>query len=232
MASMDGPLILVVDDEPMVVEVVDRYLRREGYSVVTAADGAAALAAYREKRPHLVVLDLMLPGVDGIEVCRQIRESSQTPVIMVTARGEETDRIAGLEIGADDYLAKPFSPRELVARVRAVLRRSYDGDVTSQREPVSVGSLIIDPRSRLVERCAERVELTAREFDLLWFFATHPGEVFTREQLLKRVWEYDWLGDTSTVTVHVRRLRTKVEDAPEEPRHIKTVWGVGYRWEP
>lgn len=229
---MSNPTILVVDDEPMVVEVVDRYLRREGYSVLTAADGEAALRLYRQSRPHLVVLDLMLPEIDGIEVCRRIRAIGKTPVIMVTARGDETDRIAGLETGADDYIAKPFSPRELVARVRAVLRRTYDEVQLRPKAPIETAGLVIDPRSRTVEARGKPVDLTAREFDLLWFLANHPAEVFTREQLLTRVWEYEWFGDTSTVTVHVRRLRTKVEENPDEPRHIKTVWGVGYRWDP
>jgi DNA-binding response OmpR family regulator len=175
MPTMDRPCILVVDDEPMVVEVVERYLKRDGYSVITAGDGESALARVRESRPHLVVLDLMLPGLDGLEVCRRIRANSKTPIIMVTARGEETDRIAGLDIGADDYVAKPFSPRELVSRVRAVLRRSYDSGDLRAREPLTSGDLTIDPRSRVVIRNGSQIELTAREFDLLWFLATHPN---------------------------------------------------------
>lgn len=227
---MDAPRILVVDDEPVVTEVVERYLAREGYTVRTEADGAAALRAYGEMRPHLVVLDLMLPKLGGIDVCREIRQHSETPVIMLTARGDEMDRIAGFEVGADDYLAKPFSPRELVVRVRAVLRRTLDKSFL-QSDRVVRGDISIDPRGRSVEVAGEPVELTVREFDLLWFLVNHPGEVFTREQLLTKVWKYEWFGDASTVTVHIRRLRIKVEREPEHPRHIQTVWGVGYRWD-
>ena len=227
---MDSPRILVVDDEPVVTEVVERYLAREGYTVRTEADGEAALRAYGEMRPHLVVLDLMLPKLGGIDVCREIRQQSETPVIMLTARGDEMDRIAGFEVGADDYLAKPFSPRELVVRVRAVLRRTLDKSQL-QSDRVVRGDISIDPRGRSAEVAGVPVELTVREFDLLWFLVNHPGEVFTREQLLTKVWKYEWFGDASTVTVHIRRLRTKVEREPENPRHIQTVWGVGYRWD-
>jgi DNA-binding response OmpR family regulator len=227
---MDSPRILVVDDEPVVTEVVERYLAREGYTVRTEADGEAALRAYSEMRPHLVILDLMLPKLGGIDVCRQIREGSQTPVIMLTARGDEMDRIAGFDVGADDYLAKPFSPRELVVRVRAVLRRTLDASLL-QSDRLVRGDIPIDPRGRAVEVAGVPVELTVREFDLLWFLVNHPGEVFTREQLLTKVWKYEWFGDASTVTVHIRRLRTKIEREPEKPRHVQTVWGVGYRWD-
>lgn len=222
----------MVDDEPVVVEVVERYLQREGYTVVTAADGEAAMSAFADTRPHLMVLDLMLPKIGGMEVCRRIRESSKIPIIMLTARGDEMDRIAGFETGADDYLAKPFSPRELVARVRAVLRRTYDDGPSRPGERVVSGDVWLDPRSRAVEAHGKAVELTMREFELLAFLMTHTGEAFTREQLLERVWNYDWYGDASTVTVHIRRLRTKVELRADDPRHIKTVWGIGYRWEP
>jgi two-component system response regulator ResD len=228
---MESARILVVDDEPVVVEVVERYLQREGYTVRTASDGAMAMEAYADMRPHLVVLDLMLPKMNGMEICRRIREGSRTPVIMLTARGDEMDRIAGFETGADDYLAKPFSPRELVARVKAVLRRSFDEAVLRPGDRLESGGVSVDPRSRTVEVNGRPAELTAREFDLLLFLVSHDGEVFSREQLLERVWKYDWYGDSSTVTVHIRRLRTKVEEQPENPRHIKTVWGVGYRWE-
>ena len=231
MAAMESPRVLIVDDEPMVTEVVERYLQREGYSVRTAADGRAALEIYAESRPHLVVLDLMLPQIDGMEVCKRIREHARTPVIMLTARGDEMDRIAGFAMGADDYLAKPFSPRELVARVKAVLRRTYDGALVPGERVVS-GNVSVDPRSRTVEANGQPVDLTTREFDLLLYLASHPAEVFTREQLLERVWNYEWYGDASTVTVHVRRLRMKVEPDADNPRHIKTVWGVGYKWEP
>lgn len=229
---MEAPRILVVDDEPMVVEVVERYLEREGFAVHSAADGLAAMEAYAAVRPHLVVLDLMLPRLGGMEVCSRIRAASKTPIIMLTARGDEMDRIAGFDSGADDYLAKPFSPRELVARVRAVLRRSYDDGAVVATQPVTSGGITVDPRSRTVLVGERQVDLTAREFDLLLFLVTHPAEVHSREQLLERVWNYDWFGDASTVTVHVRRLRTKVEADPDNPVHIKTVWGSGYRWEP
>ena len=229
---MEAPRILVVDDEPMVVEVVERYLQREGFAVHSAADGMAAMEAYASIRPHLVVLDLMLPLLGGMEVCGRIRADSRTPVIMLTARGDEMDRIAGFDAGADDYLAKPFSPRELVARVRAVLRRSYDDGAVVATQPVTSGGVTVDPRSRTVMVGEAHVELTAREFDLLLYFVTHPSDVHSREVLLERVWNYDWFGDASTVTVHVRRLRTKVEADPDNPVHIKTVWGAGYRWEP
>ena len=236
MAEATGPVaarILVVDDDPTVAEVVVRYLRRDGYAVDTAGDGLAALAQVQEAPPDLVVLDLMLPGLDGLEVCRRIRASSALPIIMLTARAEAVNRIAGLELGADDYLAKPFSPRELVARVKAVLRRSQataaqpDGD----GEPLVAGGLVVDVRARRVERDGHPVALTAREFDLLAFLMRHPEEVFRRETLLERVWGYTF-GDTSTVTVHVRRLREKIEADPAAPAHVQTVWGVGYRFSP
>ncbi len=225
------PRILIVEDEPVVVEVVSRYLEREGYSVTTATDGVEGIELFRKNRPHLVVLDLMLPRLGGMDVCRLIREQGRTPIIMLTARGDEMDRIAGFEAGADDYLAKPFSPRELVARVKAVLRRSYeDGDLRTEERILS-GDVVIDRKGRTVEVGGSIVELTTREFDLLAFFATHPGQVFTREQLLGRVWDSDWFGDSSTVTVHIRRLRTKIEPDPSRPKRIATVWGTGYRWE-
>ncbi len=228
---MEAGRILVVDDEPMVTEVVERYLQREGFAVRTAADGAAAMDLFADMRPHLVVLDLMLPQVNGMEVCRRIRESSKTPIIMLTARGDEMDRIAGFELGADDYLAKPFSPRELVVRVKAVLRRTFDGGLMQPGERLAAGEIVADPRARSVTVRGTGTELTTREFDLLVYLMTHPGEVFSREQLLERVWKYEWFGDSSTVTVHIRRLRTKIEAEPENPKHIKTVWGSGYRWE-
>jgi DNA-binding response OmpR family regulator len=229
---MDRPRILVVDDEPVVLDVVERYLVREGYAVTTCGDGVTALERLRDLHPHLVVLDIMLPGVDGLDICERIRARGKTPVIMVTARGDLQDRITGLQLGADDYIAKPFSPRELVARVNAVMRRSYDGLNAAGQDPISAGGLVIEPRGRVVRRGDATLELTTREFDLLWFLATHPAVAFTREQLLKKVWEFEWISDTSTVTVHVRRLRSKIEANPDEPRHLKTVWGVGYRWDP
>lgn len=223
--------ILVVDDEPMVTEVVERYLRREGFDVVLAADGEQAVEAASASAPDLIVLDLMLPKIDGLTAFKRIRERSSVPVIMLTARGEEADRIVGLETGADDYIAKPFSPREVVARVKAVLRRASPA-APSSSQSLRFDGLLIDPRTRDVRVDGQRVELTAKEFDLLWFLASHPGDAFTRAQLLDQVWDYQYIGDASTVTVHVRRLRVKVESDPNNPRHVKTVWGVGYKFVP
>jgi DNA-binding response OmpR family regulator len=242
---MSGEHILVVDDEPSVVEVVGLYLEREGYRVSVARDGNEALDAVRRERPDLVVLDLMMPGIDGLDVTRRLRshDAAAVPIIMLTAKGEEMDRILGLEMGADDYVVKPFSPQELVSRVKAVLRRvTAVATLGDQRRltfsyPDSAGqsvggSLTIDPRDRSVSIAGRECALTALEFDLLYFMALHPRQVFTRTQLLDQVWGYDYYGDASTVTVHVRRLREKIEDNPSEPRWIQTVWGVGYRFEP
>jgi len=226
-----GARVLVVDDEPMVVEVVERYLRKEGYDVACAADGAEGLRLAQEWAPDLIVLDLMLPVVDGIEVCRRIRRDSRVPIIMLTAKAEETDRIVGLELGADDYMVKPFSPRELAARVKAVLRRTAAGPVAASGGLLRYGSLTINPNTRDVKVDDKEVRLTAKEFDLLWFLASSPGQVFTRNDLMDKVWDYTYAGDYSTVTVHVRRLRGKVEPDPMRPRYIKTVWGVGYKFE-
>jgi len=232
--------ILVVDDEPNIREVVGLYLRRDGHEVAEAADGAEALRLYREGRPDLVVLDLMLPKVGGLEVCRRMQAEDgggrRVPLIMLTARGEEEDRIVGLSLGADDYVTKPFSPRELAARVGAVLRRfeeSADGSGGTRgagEEPLRFGDLRIDPVEREVSVRGERVTLTAREFDLLYHLASHPKRVFTRDDLMETVWGYAFAADTSTVTVHVRRLREKVEEDPAQPRYLQTVWGVGYRF--
>ncbi|MCA1596946.1 MAG: response regulator transcription factor [Chloroflexi bacterium] len=221
--------IMVVDDEPSIREVVEQYLRREGYDTIVASDGEEALA--RAPDADLVILDLMLPKMDGLAVCRQIRMTRDVPIIMLTAKTEEIDKLLGLGMGADDYVSKPFSPRELVARVQAVLRRAQDrpkqpGDI------LHVGSMRINPQLRTVERSGEAVELTAREFDLLVYLAKNPGQVFTREQLLDHVWDFHFAGDTSTVTVHVRRLREKIEPDPMRPQYVKTVWGVGYKLEP
>ena len=223
--------ILVVDDEPMVLEVVEQYLRREGYDIACAADGAEGLRLAQEGAPDLVVLDLMLPALDGLEICRRIRRDSRVPIIMVTAKAEETDRIVGLELGADDYLVKPFSPRELAARVKTVLRRTAAGPVAATGGLLRYGSLTINPQTRDVKLGEREVHLTAKEFDLLWFLASNPGQVFTRNDLMDKVWDYTYAGDSSTVTVHVRRLREKVEPDPMRPRYIKTVWGVGYKFE-
>jgi DNA-binding response OmpR family regulator len=220
--------ILVVEDEPTVSDVVGRYLRREGYHVDAASDGAEGLHKALAERPDLVVLDVMLPGLDGLEVCRRLRATSQTPVIMLTARVEDGDAILGLGLGADDYVRKPFSPPELVARIKAVLRR---GQPAAESAMATFGELRIDPAARAVWRGEEAVDLTAREFDLLWHLSRHPSQVFSREQLLSSVWGYDYAGDTSTVTVHMRRLREKLERDPSAPRWLKTVWGVGYKFE-
>jgi DNA-binding response OmpR family regulator len=226
------PTILVVDDETTIVEVVKLYLEREGFRVIEALDGPSALAEVERQRPDLVVLDLMLPGLGGLDITRRLRAQGDLPIIVLTARGAEADRVLGLELGADDYVAKPFSPQELVARVKAVLRRSTGtGSVAAGERPLAAGDLVIDPRTRAVERNGEPLILTAKEFDLLWFLARHPRQVFTRTQLLDQVWGYEYYGDASTVTVHVRRLREKLEKDPSQPQHILTVWGVGYKYE-
>jgi DNA-binding response OmpR family regulator len=222
--------VLVVDDEPIVREVVVRYLEREGYTTLEADDGDRARELLQNQSPDLVVLDVMLPGTDGLDLCRWIRTQSELPVIMLTARGEEADRIVGLEIGADDYVTKPFSPRELAARVRTVLRRAARTD--GQHEEASFGDVELDASTRDVRKGGAELKLTAKEFDLLWFLAAHPRRVFGRDQLMSRVWGYEAALDTGTVTVHVRRLREKIEDDPSSPRHLQTVWGVGYRLVP
>ena len=227
--------ILVVDDEPNIREVVGQYLQRDGYAVVSAADGEEALSLYRQERPDLVVLDLMLPKLSGIEVCRRLfgaeARERRVPLIMLTARGEEEDRIAGLGLGADDYIVKPFSPRELVARVGAVLRRAGEDPVAGVGErPLAFDGLEIDPNTREVTVRGAPTTLTAREFDLLHHLASHPKRVFTRDQLMEAVWGYTFAAEMSTVTVHVRRLREKIEADPAQPRYLQTVWGVGYRF--
>jgi two-component system response regulator ResD len=222
--------VLVVDDEPTIRDIVVRYLERDGYRTLEAADGNRARALVESEKPDLVVLDVMLPGTDGLDLCRWIRASSHLPVIMLTARGEESDRIIGLELGADDYVTKPFSPRELAARVRTVLRRS--GPDGTQDARLAFDGLAIDSATREVTKKGKPLRLTAREFDLLWFLASHPQRVFSREDLMRRVWGYSAALDTGTVTVHVRRLREKIEDEPSRPRHLETVWGVGYRFSP
>jgi two-component system response regulator ResD len=222
--------ILVVDDEPTIAEVVARYLTRAGYETRTASDGPSAVAAAAVRRPDLVVLDIMLPGLDGLEVMRRLHEDSdeRLPVILLTAKGEEADRLIGLRQGADDYVVKPFSPRELVARVDAVLRRTESAP--DDREQTRFAGLEIDPAARRVVVRGREVDLTAREFDLLDFLARHPDQVFSRDQLMDRVWKFAFYTDTTTVTVHVRRLRAKIEPDPSNPRWIETVWGVGYRF--
>jgi two-component system response regulator ResD len=224
-------LILVVDDEPTIAEVVARYLTRAGYETRTAGDGPSAVSAATLRRPDLVVLDIMLPGLDGLEVMRSIHEHAddRVPVILLTAKGEESDRLVGLRQGADDYVVKPFSPLELVARVDAVLRRADQGS-DNDPEALRIDELEIDPVTRGVNVSGRGVELTAREFDLLHFLAGHPNQVFSRDQLMERVWRFGFYTDTTTVTVHVRRLRAKIEADPSKPRWIETVWGVGYRF--
>ena len=222
--------VMVVDDDVTVREVVVTYLRAGGYDVVEAADGESALADLRDERADLVVLDLLLPGIDGLEVCRRIRaKGDDVPVIMLTALGSETDRVVGLERGADDYVTKPFSPRELVLRVESVLRRV--GERGGVKGSVSDGDLVVDSTEHTATLAGERLSLTMREFDLLRFFLSNPGQAFSRDELLQKVWGWSF-GDQSTVTVHVRRLREKVEQDPTRPVRLATVWGVGYRWEP
>ncbi|HZR13672.1 MAG TPA: response regulator transcription factor [Acidimicrobiia bacterium] len=226
------PRVLVVEDDRNVADVVVRYLEREGFDVVGVGDGYEALTRAEAEPPDIVVLDLMLPGLDGLEVCRRLRASTPVPVIMLTARGEEDDRIAGFEVGADDYVSKPFSPRELTARVKAVLRRASSPTIRAvESGSIVAGDLVVDPAAHEARRGGELVALTAREFDLLCFLAQRPRRVFRREELLERVWGYTY-GDTSTVTVHIRRLREKLEDDPSAPTRITTVWGVGYRFDP
>ena len=220
--------VLVVDDEPIVRDVVTRYLARDGHRIVEAADGDEARGLIEREAPSLVVLDVMLPGkTDGLALCRWIRSTSDLAVILLTARGEETDRIVGLELGADDYVTKPFSPRELATRVRAVLRRARPAAPPPQR--VEAGPLLVDAGRREAWRGGELLRLTGREFDLLWFLASNPNRVFSRDQLMARVWGYAAALDTGTVTVHVRRLREKLEEDASRPQLLETVWGVGYR---
>lgn len=231
--------ICIIDDEATLRDVVRRYLEVDGYAVIEADTGVAGLALLREKRADLILLDIMLPGgVDGFSVARTIRNApeyadtqSGVPIIILTSRGNEVDRLSGFDLGVDDYVVKPFSPRELVARVKAVLRRAGSDTETSEK-PVAFKYLQIDPIRRSVTFKGQVVSLTAREFDLLWLFARHPQQVFTREQLLNQVWGYEFYGDESTVTVHIRRLREKIETDPAQPTNLQTVWGVGYKFEP
>ena len=229
---MSGGRILVVEDEPSLREVVSLYLRRAGYRVTEAGDGPTAQAWLAHETADLVVLDVMLPGVDGLEIARQLRAQGDTAIILLTARRAEPDRIAGLELGADDYVVKPFSPQELVSRVRAVLRRARPSAAPTGQEPaLTFDAIQIDPGKRLVTVRDEEKALTAKEFDLLWHLARHPRQVFTREQLLEQVWGLAEYIDPGTVTVHIRRLREKIEADPSKPRLIVTVWGVGYKFE-
>ncbi len=234
---MNATTILVIEDEPSIAEVVSLYLKRAGYQVAVASDGQAALNHLSRALPDLVILDLMLPGVDGYSIARWVRDRSDVPSIMLTARREEFDRIAGLEMGADDYVVKPFSPQELVSRVRAVLRRTHPaglpgGNQLTGEEPLSFLDLRIDPQTRLVTLGQDEILLTAKEFDMLYWMARHPRQVFTRDQLLEAIWGLSDYIDPSTVTVHIRRLREKIETDPANPAHLLTVWGVGYKFEP
>jgi DNA-binding response OmpR family regulator len=231
--AMPEATVLIVDDEPLVREILCRYLTREGFAVDTASDGQQALDRWQAGHPDLVLLDLMLPKVSGLDVFRRVRETDNAPVIMLTAKGEEADRLVGLEIGADDYVTKPFSPREVVARVRAVLRRSGPNGTEHATQPVlRYGDICVDARRREVRLADQPVSLTRREYELLLLLAANPGTAFSRAELLERVWDFAWAGDSSTVTVHIRRLREKLEADPSSPRHLLTVWGVGYRFDP
>jgi len=228
---MNSQIVLVVEDEPSIAEIATLYLRRAGYEVQTAKDGQEALELISDQMPDLIVLDLMLPQIDGYELTRWIRDQSNVPIIMLTARRSEADRIAGLEMGADDYVVKPFSPQEMVSRVRAVLRRTMKSPMIESEKALSFQNLTIDPRTRLVTVNNEEIILTVKEFDLLWLLANHPRQVFSRQHLLENVWGISDYIDPGTVTVHIRRLREKIETDPSNPEMIVTVWGVGYKFE-
>ena len=225
-------LIAVVEDEPSISEVVSLYLKRAGYQVQLFADGLAAQAAFSRQIPDLIILDVMLPGMDGFALTRSLRDRSNVPIILLTSRREESDRIAGLELGADDYVVKPFSPQELVSRVRAVLRRISKEEKSQPDAPVSFPNLSMDPQTRVVVAHGQEISLTAKEFELLYHFIRHPHQVFSRDQLLEAIWGLSDYIDSSTVTVHIRRLREKIETDPSIPAHLQTVWGVGYKFEP
>lgn len=226
---MAFPTILVVDDEELVQDLIRLYLEKEGFRVVEARDGVEALSKLRADSPDLVILDIMLPKMDGWEVCREIRKNHTTPIIMLTAKGEELNRVLGLELGADDYVSKPFSPIELVARVKALLRRSALAG-RGEAKVLSYPGMIIDYNSHRVEVDGSEVALAPKEFDLLWFLASNPGRLYNREQLLQNVWNYDYLGDPRTVDTHIKRLREKLE-VDSKKWHIRTVWGLGYKFE-
>ncbi|MGW8143800.1 MAG: response regulator transcription factor [Anaerolineales bacterium] len=229
---MSEDLILIVEDEPSIAEVIGLYLKRAGYEVIFAQDGIEAQDKIETQSPDLILLDIMLPIIDGFELTRWLRARRDTPIIMLTARRDEIDRIAGLEMGADDYILKPFSPQEVVSRVRAVLRRTNPKPGESEEQSLEYSSMTIDPQTRLVTIDDREIVLTAKEFDTLWLLAQHPRQVFTRNHVLERVWGISDYIDPSTVTVHIRRLREKIEPVPSKPQHLITVWGVGYKFEP
>ncbi len=224
--------ILVVEDEQSILEIVELYLQRAGYHVLTASDGQRAMSLLEKQLPDLVVLDIMLPKINGLEITHWMRSKGDIPIIMLTARREESDRIAGLEMGADDYVIKPFSPQELVSRVRAVLRRSQHSHENKRENPLVFADMHIDPNARVVSARGQDISLTVKEFDLLWKLACSPRQVFTRDQLLEDIWGVADYIDPGTVTVHMRRLREKIEADPSAPVHIITVWGLGYKFEP
>ncbi len=225
--------VLVADDDTNITDVCRRYLEREGYLVVTAKDGLEAIELWHSQTPNLIVLDLMMPHKNGWEVCNEIRQTEDVPIVMLTARGEEQDRLMGLTMGADDYLTKPFSPRELVLRVKAILRRmriAQASPVTTSEYTINYEGLTIDFTKREVHISGQAIELTVTEFEMLYLLASHPGQVFSRNQMLSKIWDFSYEGDTTTVTVHVRRLREKIEQNPSDPKYIKTVWGIGYKF--
>ena len=224
--------IAIVEDEPNITEVVSLYFGRAGFEVISFTDGLEALEALSHQTPDLVILDVMLPGMDGFTLTRLLRDRTDVPIILLTARQEETDRIAGLELGADDYVTKPFSPQELVSRVRAVLRRARAMPVSSEERPLSFDNLSINPQTRVVKTGEKEISLTAKEFDMLYYLARHPRRVFTRDELLEKVWGHSDYIDPGTVTVHIRRLREKIEADPAKPVRLVTVWGVGYKFDP
>ncbi|KQX45448.1 response regulator transcription factor [Paenibacillus sp. Root444D2] len=234
-----GSLVLVVDDETNIIDVCTVYLQREGYQVISAVSGDEAIRLWRLHNPQLIVLDLMMPGKNGWQVCEEIRNEQDVPIIMLTALGDEMDRLMGLTMGADDYLTKPFSPRELVLRAKAILRRQQRGQAEGANRAGAVPpahimkfpGLELNVLHRSVRVNGKEIELTVKEFELLHLFAGHPEQVFSRNQLLSKVWDIDYYGDTTTVTVHIRRLREKIEPNPSQPRYIKTVWGIGYKFE-
>ena len=222
--------ILVADDHPQIVDILSSYLKKEGHTVVLAADGEEALAQYELHTPDAILLDVMMPKLDGFAVCREIRKHATVPIIMITARGEDFERIMGLDIGADDYIVKPFSPGEVMARVRAVLRR-LERDPAVRKQTLQHGNLSVCLTDYSAQIGAQPVRLTKKELELLWTLASHPHKVFTRENLLESLWGYDYFGDTRTVDSHIKRLRTKLDEIPHPGWEIRTIWGVGYKFE-